>query len=1065
MAVPPAASTSGRIVAALRRWGLGLAAAALVATPALAQEKVSLQLKWLHQFQFAGYYAALAQGFYRQAGLDVEIREGGPGTDAPADVASGKADFGVCTTNALVPRPGGGHLVVLAVIFQHSPAIMLVPARSHIDSVAELRGHPIMDAPGSDDIAAMLKNEGVDYARLPRVQHDGDPRDLVAGKADAMVAYSTNEPFVLDRLGVPYRSFSPRAFGIDFYGDTLCTSAEQEAAHPLRTRAFLAASLKGWAWALAHKEETVDLILERYSKRKSRDALLFEAARSESLIEADLIPLGAQTASRWQRIAVAYRDLGMLADAELPSGFVYGTTGLGRLVRYRPLLIALGLFVVVSVPAWLLYRRVLRRLARSVRKPKLSLIMSVFFVGLSLPVLGFILAYNYERSSEAIIETLRTEVERTRVENIETLETQIKDVAGTLRVIAEVAAAEPGFFRAEDSRHTLFEALTSAPEIDAVYVSFEDGYNRVVTRIDDDRRRSDPKIPAAANWQSTYVDAFSADEGRQRHRAFYETWERRTGGYDVATDFDPRSLAGYAEAKESGALVVSEPTINPDTGYPLVSIRVPILRDGTFIGCASVNVTFEVLSRYLATHRASPGSKTYLADPTTGAIVASSEKGMSIHAVDGRLEVARLATADDPEVREAYRIHTETSRDEFLFASPLDGRELSASFTRFPNSLGRPREAVILTPTDDFVGFLKSMNRQIIAVILALTAVELLLIFLLARRLSRPIEDISSELRAVQGLSFDETPERHSAVREIDQLQRAIALLRNSLRSFSAFVPVDLVRGLVKSGIPLELGVESRHVTVLFSDIEDFSTHAERSKASDLLAQMSVYFAQITRAIADEQGTVDKFIGDGVMAFWGAPVPLPDHPLRACCGALRAVRRMEKVNAEWRREGRPTFRTRIGMHTAEVLVGNVGSSERFSYTAMGDGVNVASRLEGMNKRFGTTICISDSMVETLGAQILARPMRRASVKGRKQHFMIYELLGIAGSEDPELAPRPRDAELCETTRAASARFEAGDLEGARTAYREILRKFPADPLASAMLKESAPSVPAVAAES
>ena len=116
-----------------------------------------------------------------------------------------------------------------------------------------------MDARGSDDLAAMLKREGVDYASLPRVPYNGDPSHLLSGKVDAMLAYSTDEPFVLDQLGTPYLTFSPRAYGIDFYGDSLCTSARQMKDHPERARSFLAASLKGWQYALSHKEEIVGL--------------------------------------------------------------------------------------------------------------------------------------------------------------------------------------------------------------------------------------------------------------------------------------------------------------------------------------------------------------------------------------------------------------------------------------------------------------------------------------------------------------------------------------------------------------------------------------------------------------------------------------------------------------------------------------------------------------------------------------------------------------------------------------------------------------------------------------
>ena len=295
----------------------------LVLPAAQALDRVTLQLKWHHQFQFAGYYAALEKGFYRDAGLEVEIREGGPNVDAIEDVVSGRADFGVGTSGALIARARGQQVVVLASVFQHSPAILLVPRRAGINSVFALRDRLLMDTPGSEDIAAMLKLADVDYARMPRIKHNGDPRDLINGKADAMVAYSTNEPFVLEQLGVPYLAFSPRASGIDFYSDNLVTSEEQIKKHPERVAAFRAASLKGWQYALSHQEEIVDLILRRYSQAKNREALLFEANQTEVLVQPDLIELGYQNPARWRAIAETYHTLGMLPEATVPEGLIY----------------------------------------------------------------------------------------------------------------------------------------------------------------------------------------------------------------------------------------------------------------------------------------------------------------------------------------------------------------------------------------------------------------------------------------------------------------------------------------------------------------------------------------------------------------------------------------------------------------------------------------------------------------------------------------------------------------------------------------------------------------------
>jgi class 3 adenylate cyclase/ABC-type nitrate/sulfonate/bicarbonate transport system substrate-binding protein len=1040
-----------RAVVRLPRILVTLFALPLLTGPAFALDHVSLQLKWRHQFQFAGYYAALAKGFYREAGLDVQIREGGPDTNVPALVSEGKADFGVCTSSTLIAKAKGLDLVVLGVIFQHSAAALLVPRRTGIGTLSELQGHRLMDAPDSDDVAAMLKREGVDYAKLPRVAHNGDPQDLADGKADAMVGYSANEPFVLDQLGVPYELFAPRAFGFDFYGDSLCTSTREVKAHPQQVRAFLVASLKGWDYALSHKEEIADLIRDRYSTRKSRDALLFEARRIQALVHPQLIPLGTQNRQHWQHIADTYRDLGMLRDSKLPDDLFYRLNDSESVDWLNLGLIGLLLLALGCIAGLLWITLHERRRTSAFGALKLSAVMSAVFVCLSIPILIFILLYNYQRTSAAIVSTLTEDVAKANQASIENTQILLQPVAGTLRLLAAMAAADPAFFRTDASADLLYRALTSAEQIDAVYVSFEDGYHRVVTRIDDDRRRSDPRIPSSANWHSSYIDDFSAGTDRARHRTFSDTWPHVVGQYSVASSLDVRTTPGYAAARDSGGLVVTDPSINPDTGYPIVYVRYPIVRDGVFIGVASANITLDVLSRFLASHRVSPHSVTIIADAADGKIVAAPVREDAVRLVDGKLEIATLDSIPAPDLHAAYREHVETHQDQFVFRSPVNGDEVSASFMRFPGHFHQRWQVITVTPTDDFVGGLKATNRQMVAVIVVLTAIEFLLIYFLCTRLARPIESVSEDLKSVETLSFGGASTRRSQIKEIAQLQSAAALLRNSLQSFSSFVPLDVVRELVKSGHQLTLGVEPRRLTVFFSDLENFSTHAERMAPNELLDQMSVYFEQVSQAISQEQGTVDKFIGDGVMAFWGAPAPRPDHARRACAGAMRAARRMERTNAAWQAEGRAPLRIRIGLHSADVLVGNVGSSERLSYTVMGDGVNVAARLEGINKLFGTTICISDSVCEAAGSDILVRPLRTVQVKGRTNKFMIYQLLGFAGSDDPELAARDEEVRLAALTREASDAFERGDRAEAARRYRKILDAFPSDPVAAALL--------------
>jgi class 3 adenylate cyclase/ABC-type nitrate/sulfonate/bicarbonate transport system substrate-binding protein len=1054
--------TIGPKLALLTRLIMAASSVLLASHPAAALDQVSMQLKWKHQFQFAGYYAALEQGFYRAAGLDVTIREGGPGIDVAETVARGKADFGVCSASVLREWTVGPRLVVLAAIFQRSPAVILVARRADISSVSDLRGRTLMDMPGSDEIAAMLKREGVDYEALPRVAHEGNPRDLLAGRADAMVAYSTNEPFVLEQLGAAYRTFSPGAYGIDIYGDNLCASEAEVKAHPGRVAAFRAASLKGWAYALAHKEATVDLILKTYSAKKNREALLFEATRTEMLVGRGPGHIGDQDPTRWRRIAATYHKLGLLSSDTLPKALIWdGNEGPPWRWLTPLLLMPVGLAIAALVAAYRSRRSLRGALARlralplvaTIGRPRLSLIMSLLFIGLSIPILIFILVYNYSKNSAAIVSALNDAVIQTSQAGVERTQELIESTESPLRFLAEVATADPGYFRTEQSRDLLYRALTSAAHIDAVYVSFEDGYHRVVTRIDEDRRRADPRVPATANWHSSYIDAITYALQRVRHRKFFDIWPHEVGNFDVATDSDIRILPGYQAAKVTKTLAVTEPSINPDTGFPIISLRVPFFHGVDFLGCASANITMDVLSRFLDKHRTSARTTTLIADRNNGKIIAFPNKQKGVRVENEKLKIATLADIDDPDVREAHRQHARADTDSFVFQSPADGEDLIAAFANFPDGFGQPWQVITLTPIDDFVGTLKATNRMMMVVIIILTMIELFFIYFASSRLSRPVENVSQQLLAIERLHFDATASRPSNIREIARLESAASLLRTSLKSFSSFVPLDVVRQLIKSGIPLTLGVEPRFLTVFFSDLENFSSHSEHLAPADLLIQISTYLEEVSRAISEEGGTVDKFIGDGVMAFWNAPVERPDHVLRACAGALRAARRMERVNDAWEAEGRPRIRIRIGLNCASVLVGNVGSSARLSYTALGDGVNVAARLEGINKVFGTTICISDSIYDQVQAEILARPLKRVQVKGRKTEFMIYELLALRGSDDRELQFRDRDEELSAMTRHASQKFEAGDFSVAEHAYRAILKGFPSDTVARLMLAE------------
>ncbi|MEM5527297.1 EAL domain-containing protein [Gammaproteobacteria bacterium AS21] len=290
-----------------------------------ALDKVKLQLKYLHQFQFAGYYAALEQGFYRQAGLDVEIIEGLKGDEPLIDVISGKAQFGVGSSSLILEHSKGEPVVVLGVVFQHSPYTLLMPKFSDNQSIHDIVGKKVMIADQADELIAYLNKESIALDSLTLLPHSFDASDLISGKVEGFSAYTTNETGLLDRKKFRYQSFSPRSAGIDFYGDNLFTSEQLVDNNPELVDSFLKASMRGWVHAFDHPNKTIDLILEKYSKRNTKQHLFYEYQQMVPLVQPKLVDMGYMNPGRWQHIANTYADLNMLAEGYQFDGFIYNS--------------------------------------------------------------------------------------------------------------------------------------------------------------------------------------------------------------------------------------------------------------------------------------------------------------------------------------------------------------------------------------------------------------------------------------------------------------------------------------------------------------------------------------------------------------------------------------------------------------------------------------------------------------------------------------------------------------------------------------------------------------------
>ena len=265
-----------------------------------------------------------------------------------------------------------------------------------------------------------------------------------------------------------------------------------------------------------------------------------------------------------------------------------------------------------------------------------------------------------------------------------------------------------------------------------------------------------------------------------------------------------------------------------------------------------------------------------------------------------------------------------------------------------------------------------------------------------------PLEKMAADVVKIGrgDISFSNSPK--SNYREIIQLTEGIEKMKSGLLSFRKYIPYKVVKQVLVSRKTAEPFAEKKELTFFFSDLENFTTISESLEPDKLVKLIGDHLAMCTNIIQALDGTVDKYIGDSVMAFWNAPEDCENHELKACQAALACQEQMVLFNETKKAEGLPHLKMRIGISTGTVLVGNIGSDDRLNYTVVGDTVNLASRLEGTNKTYKTWILISDKTQIRIREQILTRPVDKVAVKGKANAILIHEVLCKKENETPEL---------------------------------------------------------------
>ncbi|HXQ40437.1 MAG TPA: adenylate/guanylate cyclase domain-containing protein [Candidatus Udaeobacter sp.] len=453
----------------------------------------------------------------------------------------------------------------------------------------------------------------------------------------------------------------------------------------------------------------------------------------------------------------------------------------------------------------------------------------------------------------------------------------------------------------------------------------------------------------------------------------------------------------YRKAVKADKTVWTQSADFPDRKQPGINISGSLVLYGNFIGVINVTVELGRLSSFLADQRVGSTGTVAILD-STGNIIASQDPAERKAETAGMMRnLDSLDAATSPllsVVRQALSQNMLKLSEVKMIQplAPVRASDGALYYVSLSPANFRDWSVVTVIPEKDFLGNIDRNTQRLLYGVAAFTLMMIVASILLADRLiGRPLIRIAGQLGNIESFHLDRIARVPSALRELDDLSGAIMQMARGLTSFQKYLPTELVRTLVSQGIEAKPGGQQQTLTVLFSDLAGFTTLSERL-GPGIVPVLTAYLSAASKAIVEEKGTIDKFIGDAVMAFWGAPLPDERHAEAACRAALACRRAMANLPGMAAGEH---LHLRIGINTGPMLVGNVGSEERLNYTVIGDSVNLASRLESLNKVFGTDIIMGEATRLAAGDAILVREVDQVAVYGRMESTAVFELIAMA----------------------------------------------------------------------
>jgi adenylate cyclase len=476
------------------------------------------------------------------------------------------------------------------------------------------------------------------------------------------------------------------------------------------------------------------------------------------------------------------------------------------------------------------------------------------------------------------------------------------------------------------------------------------------------------------------------------------------------TGYDPRKRFWYQSALAERSTIWTPVYLFATDNLPGFTCATPIFDlAGNVSGVSSIDIAVDELSRFLGTMHPTPHTRIFVLDKQYNlvALQADTEKDLEnlfVTSLDAQgntvYNVTSVQALQDTEMRTLLQRILDGGNESALIEY-RNGKYIS---TLIPVTIdgGLDLFISIIIPENDIVGNVRKNLRSVTVFSVGILIFVLLASAFFSQAIAKPMRILSEEMSKIKTFQLDSHVPIKSSFTEIAKISDSFENMKSGLKNFKRYVPAELVAQLINESITADLGGDQQELTMFFSDIAKFTSIAEKMPAEKLVEDLCVYFEIISKTIIENSGTIDKYIGDSVMAFWGAPVKIENHAEKACESAILVRNNLHSLFRQWENKGKHPFLTRIGIHTGSVIVGNMGYKDRLNYTVIGDAVNISSRLEGINKIYGTDIVVSQYTQMQSKNSFEFRHLDRISVLGGVQALDIFELITFIDDIDKTL---------------------------------------------------------------